>query len=512
MLIFTGQKYFPEWENMYYSISVANVTMAPSWEGRAMIVHTSEKLYARALVKYIVDVNGDAERIVRDATEIVAAFDLPDFEYDQWFLEQHYKSSRKNIPEPQRDFNACFEFLKDFLSFQYEASDDFEEPARTECRRAMYELIYNKVSMLFPPPETVHRPEEADNSDLEQSELTRIKRSIGVNIIRSVGARQMSITDRRYMYALTPYPNKVAYIAAVSEEFFSQLVFRDGMLDIPGSGITHLDLKQQTEMGMQDLKEIDLPLLREIFTAVYKSAKDATLSTTTVYLPAFSREMGIDISAGKPVDLFRKLSVFRNCFGVMGKSFWKVLDVLGYDEESNCIELATPYFNRLIIAQRQELAEQQRKSRRKAIAGGYTRLIHSTIVKERNKVAVEIVYRLITGLVQRGGLPDDKLARNRNRHFDDHELVTYSISFMTIIDNVPVLKRRLKDSTATNKNLQLSRSFKKAYELMHTQTDVYEYFIDLNIPEIIPTSTTLNEKLVITHRGINGSYRSPNMW
>ena len=46
-----------------------------------------------------------------------------------------------------------------------------------------------------------------------------------------------------------------------------KLTFENGKLSILGS--EPADLKKETKNGLQEIKNLDLPLLREIFTAVY---------------------------------------------------------------------------------------------------------------------------------------------------------------------------------------------------------------------------------------------------
>ena len=90
----------------------------------------------------------------------------------------------------------------------------------------------------------------------------------------------------------------------------------------------------------------------------------------------------------------------------------------------------------------------------------------------------------------------------------DPALVSYSISFRTLINDAPLLRGRIKSYKSQNdKNKALRRAFEKAYQLIKAKTDAGEYFIDLHIPEIIPTMSTLDDLLTITHHGINGDYK-----
>ena len=93
------------------------------------------------------------------------------------------------------------------------------------------------------------------------------------------------------------------------------------------------------------------------------------------------------------------------------------------------------------------------------------------------------------------------------QHRDPH-LVTYQTSFGSLVDDTSILSGRIKAYKSTaDKNKALRRAFEKAYQLIETKTDAGEYFIDLQIPKIIPTFSTLDDKLIISHHGVNGDYR-----
>ena len=85
-------------------------------------------------------------------------------------------------------------------------------------------------------------------------------------------------------------------------------------------------------------------------------------------------------------------------------------------------------------------------------------------------------------------------------------IVTYSVSFATIVHDVPMLESRIAAGTTADKNKKLKRAFTGAYELLKSHTDAYKYFIGLNVPQHVPTMTTLKNDLVITYQGINAAY------
>ncbi len=81
-------------------------------------------------------------------------------------------------------------------------------------------------------------------------------------------------------------------------------------------------------------------------------------------------------------------------------------------------------------------------------------MIRTTIAKEKNKKAVEIVF-IVVALIEKCG--------NNVPH----------IKARTIIERNPLLSESIENCTITqNINLMLSRSFTKAWELLSTQTEL----------------------------------------
>ena len=344
--------------------------------------------------------------------------------------------------------------------------------------------------------------------------------SEGDGLITSVGGRQLSITDIDYQYALTPLRNSNAYISPLRDEIMQKLTFEEGKLSILGS--EPADLKKETKNGLQEIKNLDLPLLREIFTAVYKTAVYGDAHTITVNVPSFFKEMGIDVrqvpeyeeykkaddrKPQKLNDVFGKIRLFENCIGISKGVYYELMRIIVIDPGRELMTIAVPYMNHVLREIRDKNIIRDREGKERYINPGYSRLMHTTIASERNKPAVEIVNRIITGLMQRGSIPDAKLRQNKSKKNIPPDRVTYKITYSGLIDNIPLLKESLAASNTANKNVLLARHFKKAFELLHTETDVYQYYVGLKIPEIVPNTSALSDYMTITHEGINGEYK-----
>lgn len=349
------------------------------------------------------------------------------------------------------------------------------------------------------------------------------KRPTADGLITSVGGRQLSITDTDYQYALTPLRNSNAYISPLRDEIMQKLTFENGKLSILGS--EPADLKKETKNGLQEIKNLDLPLLREIFTAVYNTAVYGDAHTVTIHIPSFCREMGIDVrrvpeykkaedkaddEQAKPLkfnNVFAKLRQFENCIGISKGVYYELMRTIMIDPDRDLMTLAVPYMNHILREIRDKNIIRDKEGKELYINPGYSRLMHTTIASERNKPAVEIVNRIITGLMQRGSIPDAKLRQNKRKKNIPPDRVTYKITYSGLIDNIPLLKKSLAEGSTASRNVRLARAFKKAFELLHTKTDVYQYYVGLKIPEIVPNTSALADTLTITHEGENGNYK-----
>lgn len=327
----------------------------------------------------------------------------------------------------------------------------------------------------------------------------------------SAGFYQYLISDKKYQGALTTQANKNAYIALMNPDFFKRLDFENGtvMFDQETAGI----VKQYSKGKYTDVQDLDFPLLTQIYTAAVKSNIRHDAFTITVSLPQFFREMGIETSKGNAPDIMAKLHSFENCVGIMPgtQTVSKLFSIIQLDMKNQTMTFAVPYIMKLseVLAEKNRV---EKKTRQGALIDYqqpcHNTLVHSSIAKERNKTAVELVYLITTGLLQRGYVPDIQTYRKKNAKTKYPERVTYSISFRSLINDAPLLRGRIQSyKEASNKNNALRRAFEKAYQLIDKKTDAAEWFIDLQGNRIVPTMATLDDELTFTHNGRNGDYK-----
>lgn len=330
--------------------------------------------------------------------------------------------------------------------------------------------------------------------------------------IVSVGYYQRHISDKNYMHALTAQKNKTAYIA----------IIKSGALDklhIDQNGIVTFDeqfagvLKQSGKGKYTDIAEIDFPLLIQCYTAAFEAAQKFNSHTVTVYLPEFLRRMNIKTGNGNTRNPLEDIKKFDDLWGIMENegTAAKVFSVIEINQSNQTLTFAVPYIMRLL--EQLELTNKVEKTTKKGEVISYNKpfdnqLIHSAIVSERNKTAVEIVTVLIARMFQRGFVPDVKTYNKKNIQNVPNDEISYHDKFRAILNDCPLLRARVNSyKTDSDKNKALRRAFDKAYKLIHTRTDAEKYFCNLEYSTMIPTMTTLDRDWTFTHTGRNGKYK-----
>ena len=327
----------------------------------------------------------------------------------------------------------------------------------------------------------------------------------------SGGFYQYVISDKKYQHGITTQQNKYAYISLMQPDFFNLLDFKDGTIlyDSETAGI----VKKYSKGKYIDVQELDFPLLTQIYTAAVRANIRHDTFTITVSLPQFFREMGIDTRAGNAADAMAKLHSFENCVGIMPETqtISKLFSIIDLDMKRQTMTFAVPYIMRLyeVLGDKNHIEKKTRKGELIDYKQPYhNTLVHSSIAKERNKTAVELVYLITTGLLQRGYTPDIQTYKKKDARTQYPERITYSVRFRTLINDAPLLRGRVQSyKDVKDRNRALRRAFEKAYQLLQKKTDAAEWFVNLQYSSIVPTMATLDDELTITHDGRNGDYK-----
>lgn len=431
------------------------------------------KLFRKAEEREFSELEGDPDKILKDAKSQVLRLvrELPEslgknsiLELDRVYVEYRINSSLELHIEVLKEYESLYKEFTSFVDEVLRRTDDFD----------LESSVYVK------PKGAVGKGKLA------------IAKQLGA--VTSIKPYSLTITDKIYRHALTPYKNASAYIQQLDDNFIKQLEFDPETATMSFKNQEYEPIAIQHENTREDFKELDLQLLRSLYTVIYNNYKSIDTSTVSIYLPKLCEHLGVNINTGKPYELFKKIRSFENVVGVINNAgFLKILDVIEYDKERNIITFASPYMNKIL----RELTLRNTETPKKGdtfINPHYSYLVHGDIAKERNKIAIEIVQRIIVLLHQRGV--------NKDRAYTEAH-----IKYQTIVNEIPVLNEKIQSDMSTkNKNNYLERAFSKANKLLSSRTDAYKYFKNLKIPEMKTTMSTLDDVITISHEGINELY------
>ena len=338
---------------------------------------------------------------------------------------------------------------------------------------------------------------EPDNAKKKKNYRTKSKAD---NTTDNLPSNLAIITNDKYKNSLTLQQNGGAYLQPLATteglQYDGENLFFQGF---PASEATLREINKDKDVPIE---AIDLPLLRMFYSIILSDFEQNTKKLgvvneiVTVYVPDLAAILGKkrNLSKNDITSIIEKTSSFQTIYGVIKDpdrpngigTAVPLLVWMGYDAESNTIRFASPYMTRLIkriynvsIRKDRKGSPHLKKDGTPLLEVSHSYLVKSSIVKERNKRAVEIVMVVVTTIEQSG----------KN---------TPHLKASTIINRIPQLKKTYNDTPAKHKNRVLTRAFKKAWELLETQTNLRKKYPDIilpdpNNPQNIPTTSNLNK-------------------
>lgn len=350
------------------------------------------------------------------------------------------------------------------------------------------DYILGKITMLEP-----------DDAKKKKSYRTKSKAN---NTTDNLPSNLAIITNDKYKNSLTLQQNGGAYLQPLATteglQYDGENLFFQGF---PASEATLREINKDKDVPIE---AIDLPLLRMFYSIILSDFEQNTKKLgvvneiVTVYVPDLAAILGKkrNLSKNDITSIIEKTASFQTIYGVIKDpdrpngigTAVPLLVWMGYDAESNTIRFASPYMTRLIkriynvsIRKDRKGSPHLKKDGTPLLEVSHSYLIKSSIVKERNKRAVEIVMVVVTTIEQSG----------KN---------TPHLKANTIINRIPQLKKTYDDTPVKHKNRVLARAFKKAWELLETQTNLRKKYPDIILPDPnnlqnIPTTSNI-DKLV----------------
>lgn len=314
-----------------------------------------------------------------------------------------------------------------------------------------------------------------------------------------------TITNKKYQNAMTLNADSTAYLQPFSS--VDNLVYENGQILFRGLPASSATLKEYfTSTGIENF---DLPLLRLFYGIILNRfaktwKEDQSIEGyVTIYYPDLAKKLGksSNISKSDVQSCIDSIMQFQTIMGIIdngskGTEIIPVLVYMGNDTEKNTISFASPYMVKVIknvfnasIRKNKTGLPQLKKDGNPQLLPAYSYMIKSSIGKERNKKAVEIVF-VIVSLIEQSG--------NHCPH----------IKAKTIIDRIPTLKNSIdKCKTTSDKNKMLKRAFSKAWGILPKYTKLKETYQDIKLPSStdVPSMSSLDIVYKFPHNGKNKS-------
>lgn len=365
-------------------------------------------------------------------------------------------------------------------------------------------IAANRAVVKYPELYKVISERNKDNAPKEAKEYRTRKKS---GTMTPIPATIPTITNKSFQNAMTLNLDDKAYLQPLSS--LDNLVFENGILYFDGLPATAAKLSNRyTKEGIDN---INLPILRMFYAIIMERFmktwnEDKSIDEViSIYYPDLAKRMGksSNISRLDIENFISTITSFQNIMGIVdkgtrGNDILPVLVFMGNDVDKNIIRFSSPYMVRVI----QDIYKASiRKSKvdlpitdkqgNVLTLPSHSYLIKSSITKEKNKKAVEIVFIIVTLIEQAG---------NNVPH----------IKAETIVERNAQLRESLTASKSTSdKNKKLSRAFTKAWQLLRTQTDLMTAYKNIVLPDptapdfgkYIPTTSTLDTVYEFPHEG-----------
>ena len=322
-------------------------------------------------------------------------------------------------------------------------------------------------------------------------------------------------TLKPYQNAISTVEDPAAHLQPVTQALADNLRFDNGTLYFQGMDASRVDLVQYYDKTPKAVSDLDLPTLRALYSVILQDVQDTAKDpdriiaqvndpqylghNVKIYLPDFLKMLGYKANSSKDGVAYAvaKIMSYSRILGVMEeyqggrlyRSHYPVMQLVGHNDTDNTIQFSSPYINRLIMTILQASIQTDKKGNYKLKTSGepfllpsHSYLVKTSIAKERNRRAAEIVCVVVTLIEQAG----DNVPH---------------IKAQTIVDRCPDLKNALNAADSSNKSHVLRRAFAGAWKMLPKQTRLAEVYKNIQFPSAIPTASTLDMVFEFPHDG-----------
>lgn len=251
----------------------------------------------------------------------------------------------------------------------------------------------------------------------------------------------------------------------------------NGLLDCFNNQITHTS-KYKSGQSLYYLEgEVNTILLVSLFSYIYQNQQSisTSIATTTWSIKTswFKQYIGYK-EGGKSKDLYSqlaKLSTLKYYYNDIKKG--QAVSI-SFNDTKTIMTVKSKYFKELLTAMKAVSGVYNRHGHKVATGlSTYSSMVNTSILKERNIGAVEIVFELCKLIERRGPLHEDKFAH---------------LSMLTLLKRCPTLHTRIMNNCTKEGNRVFRESLKKAFELLEMYTLIYDCFEDLHFE--VPNNVT----------------------
>ena len=218
----------------------------------------------------------------------------------------------------------------------------------------------------------------------------------------------------------------------------------------------------------------------------------------------------------KPINFMDALTDLNYWVGMINNMPTQIIAINRVDYKTNTIRVDVPYIFDALRSNDNDRADEAAKKERNYLNPGYDFLLHASIASDKDPLAVDLAITIINHILQRG-VRNDSDPYKVSAGVDEEEAaeadatkektITIRVKYSDLLKETPLLNMAYKNASTRYKYDVLQRRFKKAFKILEKKTDIYEYYKDLNIPQVLPSIRTIDNYLVITHKGYNPDYK-----
>lgn len=292
-----------------------------------------------------------------------------------------------------------------------------------------------------------------------------------------VSDRLSAISRKEFQAALQTRPNPTAFIAPLGTGMMTQFKWDEEHQQVINAK-TKEPVQQSptgTAMMMKTAADAvqtpDFILLTTIYSILLSNAERFDGDRIVVPLSKFGAAAGIDLTAGNAKNIEAKFAAFESfCGWINGEGLFSVLKFIERDDVQQTITFSAPYLHRLLSMVREKSTRAYSGGRTSEL--GHNHLVHTAIYSERNQTAAALVVFISNLLLQNRQQPDQKMGEAE---------VIINVRFSTLAEYAELDPRIQRMAKTREKTRTLRATFTKAFELLRTKSDCYQYYDGLEL-------------------------------